>query len=81
MRLLLLLLLALCIGAPASADSPRPPARNANIYNGFDHQPTRSEVQSRERAAGVAPDSAEQAAQNSTVEHLYEELEQRSRTD
>jgi hypothetical protein len=82
MRLLLLLpLLALCAAVPAGADSPHPPTRNGNVYGGFNHQPTRSEVESRERSEGLAPDAREQAAQNSTIRHLYEELEQEQRTD
>ncbi len=76
----LALLLALCGGAPASAEQHPPPQRNGDVYDGFNHQPTRSEVQSRERSAGIAPDLSEQA-QDSTIRHLYEELEQRARTD
>jgi hypothetical protein len=76
-----LLLTPIWVSAGAAADSPRPPPRNANIYGGLDHQPTRSEVENRERRLGIAPGSSGEAAQNSTVEHLYDELEQRARTD
>jgi hypothetical protein len=81
MRMLLpLLLLAMCASAPASADSRHPPPRNGDVFGGFNHQPTRSEVKSRERSRGIAPETSEQA-RDATVEHLYEELEQRAQTD
>jgi len=78
-----LLLGLICLSAPAGAQQRPPPSRNANIFNGLDHQPTPSEVEGRERQQGVAPDSSQQAAENATIEHLYRELEQqpKARTD
>jgi hypothetical protein len=40
--------------------SSEAPARIANIWGGFDHQPTESEVQRAEQARGVAPDAEQQ---------------------
>jgi hypothetical protein len=45
----------LCV--PANAEAAKPPPRIANIYDGFDHQPTHSEVEDRERAAGSCPNA------------------------
>jgi hypothetical protein len=78
--LLLTLSLALTAGMPATADTVHPPARNGDVYGGRNHQPTRAEVQGRERRAGVAPGMSDQAL-DATVQHLYEELQQRARTD
>jgi hypothetical protein len=49
--------------APASREAP---ARIANIWGGFDHQPTESHVEHAERARGVAP-SAEQQRRESRI--------------
>lgn len=35
-------------------DNGSPPARIGNIWGGFNHQPTVSEVQNREKAAGIS---------------------------
>jgi hypothetical protein len=50
------------------------PARIGNIWGGFDHQPTESEVQSAERAYGVAPSAQEQRREAQIVRQLNEEL-------
>jgi len=62
----------LCVPANAQGVQP-PPTRNANIYDGFDHQPTRSEVEARERAAGISSNTGRQSSDNS-VEQLYQQL-------
>jgi hypothetical protein len=58
----------------ASAESGGPPARIGNIYGGLDHQPTQSDVQDRERAAGVGANTAQQQRNAATVDQLYEQL-------
>jgi hypothetical protein len=58
----------------ASAESGGPPERIGNIYGGLDHQPTQSEVQDRERAAGVGANTAQQQRNAATVDKLYEQL-------
>jgi hypothetical protein len=50
------------------------PARIDNIWGGFDHQPTEIQVQSAERAAGVAPSAQEQSREARIVQQLDQEL-------
>jgi hypothetical protein len=58
----------------ASAEPGGPPVRIGNIYGGLDHQPTQSEVQDRERAAGVGANTTQQERNAATVDKLYEQL-------
>jgi hypothetical protein len=72
--MLLCALAVACEPSRALADSA-PPPRIANIYGGFDHQPTESEVSRRERAAGINLDSNQANRDAATVDELYRELE------
>ena len=65
----------------ASAEQGGPPVRIDNIYGGLDHQPTQSEVQDRERAAGLGLSTAQQQRNAVTVDKLYEQLLGRSPGD
>jgi hypothetical protein len=56
-------------GAPNEA-----PARIGNTWNGFDHQPTQSQVHGAERASGVAPSAQEQRREAQIVRELNEQL-------
>jgi hypothetical protein len=79
---LLLLGSALAYGslwAPANADAVKPPSRIANIYGGLNHQPTRSEVENRERAARIGPSARQQSADDEVLRRLYQELTERAR--
>lgn len=58
----------------ASAEPGGPPVRIDNIYGGLDHQPTQSEVQDRERAAGLGASTTQQQRNAATVDKLYEQL-------
>lgn len=58
----------------ASAEVGGPPVRIDNIYGGLDHQPTQSEVQDRERDAGVGLNTTQQQRNAATVDRLYEQL-------
>ena len=58
----------------ANADPAQPPSRIANIYDGSDHQPTRSVVEGRERAKGLAPSTRQQSSDDAVVEQLYQQL-------
>ncbi|MBV9653214.1 MAG: hypothetical protein JOZ42_01490 [Acetobacteraceae bacterium] len=69
-----LLLPSLAPAQPAQA----PPSRNANIWNGEAHEPNPSGVESRERRAGIAPDSQQQQQLNNEVEKLDRKLERRA---
>jgi hypothetical protein len=64
-------------GAAVAREAPAPyetPARIGNIWGGFDHQPTESQVQSAERASGVAPSAQEQNREERIVQQLNQEL-------
>jgi hypothetical protein len=50
------------------------PARIGNIWGGFDHQPTESQVQSAERARGTAPSMQQQRLEAKIVQQLYQQL-------
>src|ERR1700733_5179711 len=62
---------ALAREAPSLNETP---ARIGNIWDGFDHQPTESQVQSAERASGVAPSAQEQRREARIVRQLDQEL-------
>ena len=64
-------------GAAVAREAPAPyetPARIGNIWGGFDHQPTKSQVQIAERARGVAPSAQEQNREERIVQQLNQEL-------
>jgi hypothetical protein len=66
----------LCV--PAHAETLQPPSRIANIYAGFDHQPTRSEIEGRERSAKIAPNTGHQSSEDATLQQLYQQLRERA---
>jgi hypothetical protein len=73
----LLCALILPAGAALAREAPalnETPARIGNIWDGFDHQPTESQVQSAERASGVAPSAQEQSREARIVQQLNQEL-------
>jgi hypothetical protein len=47
---------------------------NANIWNGRDHQPTRTDTYDKEKAAGIEPPASERAAEDKTVDQLNRQL-------
>jgi len=55
-------------------DKP-PPARIANIYGGLDHQPTRSGVLDRERAAGISLSAAQRNRDAAILKGIYRHLQ------
>ena len=61
------------LAAPASAIA-QTPAREGNIWDWRDHQPTEAQVQSRERAEGLAPTPAQRERNAATVDQLYQQL-------
>ena len=58
----------------ATSDKP-PPARIANIYGGLDHQPTRSGVLDRERAAGISLSAAQRNRDAAILKGIYRHLQ------
>jgi hypothetical protein len=72
------LLCTLLISAGAAlareARANEPPVRIGNIWGGFDHQPTESQVRSAERVRGIAPGAQEQTREARIVRQLNREL-------
>lgn len=60
--------------AGALPSGAQPPARNANIWNGHAHQPTRNNVLPRERSAGVAASPQRRANETATLDRLSHRL-------
>lgn len=72
-------LLAAALAAPAcislaQTQQPQPPPREDNQWGGLSHQPTESEVQQQENAAGLAPLSQQQKTTTQGVEQMYQNL-------
>jgi hypothetical protein len=57
---------ALVVLAPAAL--AQAPARDANIWNGNDHDPVPANVHAKEEAAGIAPSAAQQQHETAVVE-------------
>ena len=55
--------------------------RNGDVSGGLNNQPTSGEVQSRERAAGVAAPAPAQQAQTGAVDNIYKDLMGKERQD
>jgi hypothetical protein len=64
---------------PAARASP--PAREGNIYDHIDHQPTRAEVERAEAAAGVGRSSSTTEVENEVKALLKETDEQDKKSD
>jgi hypothetical protein len=63
----------LVLPVQASAQSQQS-GREDNIWGGRDHQPTQSDVNQEEKAAGVAPPQQNQQQTTDKVESLYQNL-------
>ena len=50
------------------------PVRNGDVWDWRDHQPTEAGVSRKEKAAGVAPTSAQSHSNSATVDELYQQL-------
>jgi hypothetical protein len=75
--ILLLPALLLPVRAALAQEAHAPsetPARIGDIWCGFDHQPAESQVQSAERALGVAPSAQEEAQEAQIGQQLYQEV-------
>jgi hypothetical protein len=57
-----------------SADGSSPPREIGNRANGYDYQPTPSEVRPREKAAGVVPPAAQQQAEDRELARIDKHL-------
>ena len=78
MRLALIIVAAtFCLMGAAvaqSADGPAVPRSIGNRANGFDYQPTPSEVIPREKAAGVRPPASSQEQTDRDLEQMDRDL-------
>jgi hypothetical protein len=73
----LLCTLLIFAGAALAREARTPndtPVRIGNIWGGFDHQPTESQVRRAERARGIAPSAQEQSREARIVRRLNREL-------
>ena len=51
-----------------------PPREIGNRANGYDYQPTPSELAPREKAAGIVPPAAQQRAENQELDSIDKQL-------
>jgi hypothetical protein len=73
--LLCTLILSAGVALAEEARAPnKTPAHIGNIWDGFDHQPRESQVQSAERAIGIAPSTQEQRREAQILQQLNQEL-------
>jgi hypothetical protein len=61
------------LAAPAAALA-NVPTREGNIWDWRDHQPTQTQVEQSEKAAGIAPTPAQRNAAAVTVDELNRQL-------
>jgi len=73
------LLAALLATAPAAM--AQAPSRNGDVWDGRDHEPVPGVVHREERAAGIAPSTAQQRHENAVVEHEASKLISKSQRD
>jgi hypothetical protein len=68
-------LMAALLAAPIGAFAASPAStRNANVWGWRDHQPTETEIQQKESAAGVTPTRSQNESASATVDQLYKQL-------
>jgi hypothetical protein len=60
--------------AQEASASKEVPARIGNIWGGFNHQPTESQVQSAERVRGIASSAQQQTLEAQIVQQLYQQV-------
>jgi len=67
--------------APATAFSREQiPTRNGNVWDWRAHQPTEAQVEQNENAAGLAPTQSQRESATGTVNQLYQQLMDGSRS-
>lgn len=66
--------MALATSPGAAFAQARTSARVDNIWGGYAHQPTQSEVTQQEKSAGLTPSEQQQKAANDDVESVYQSL-------
>lgn len=66
--------LAFALLAAPMAAFANVPTREGNIWDWRDHQPTETQVEQSEKAAGIAPTPAERDSAAATVDELNRQL-------
>lgn len=66
--------------AQTSVAEGRAPARIGDIWSGLDHQPTSSEVQAREKAAGISVSAEQQERDTAILGDIYNQLQSHRRS-
>ncbi len=76
MKKLLFLSVAMALAASPGAAfaQARTSARLDNVWGGYAHQPTQSEVTQQEKSAGLTQSQQQQKAANDDVESVYQSL-------
>jgi hypothetical protein len=69
-----ILAVALLAAPVAAFAQAQPPTRIDNIWNWHDHQPTETQVQREEKAAGIAPTPSQEWSDAATLSRLYRQL-------
>ena len=63
------------LAAPVTAFAQaQPPTRVDNIWDWHDHQSTETQVQRKEKAAGIAPTPSQEASDAVTLRQIYRQL-------
>ena len=70
----MVLAVALLAAPVAALAQAQPPRRVANIWNWHAHQPTETQVQREEKAAGIAPTPSQVASDVATLNQIYRQL-------
>jgi hypothetical protein len=68
MRIVVIMLAALCLAGPARAQ------QNGNVYNGTSHEPAAGDVHEKERAAGLAAPAPVRQRRDEDVEKLGDQV-------
>jgi hypothetical protein len=69
------------LGVPsATFGQTAAPSHDANVWGWRDHQPTQAEVVQKEKASGVAATPSQRDSTGATLDELYRQILERSRT-
>jgi hypothetical protein len=74
------LVVALLAASTTAFSQEQMPTRNANVWDWRAHQPTQAQAEQKEDAAGVAPSQSQSDAASATVNQLYRQLLDSSRS-
>jgi hypothetical protein len=69
-----ILAVALLAAPVAAFAQAQPPTRIDDIWNWHAHQPTETQVQREEKAAGIAPTPSQESSDAATLSRIYRQL-------